>query len=123
MSFGAHADLQLLALLLSLGALLVLSTATSVPVPILLGAGGLALGFVPPLPRLELPPAIVLVAILPPLLYWTAFATSLRDLRVNVRPISLLAVGLVLATTIGVGVAAHAWIDDLSWAAAVTLGA
>src|SRR3954452_9124802 len=123
MSFGAHEDLQLLALLLSLGALLVLSTATSVPVPILLVIGGLALGFVPGVPHLELPPDIVLVAILPPLLYWTAFATSLRDLRVNVRPISLLAIGLVIATTVGVGVAAHAWIDGLSWAAAFTLGA
>src|SRR3954447_21391375 len=123
MSFGAHEDLQLLALLLSLGALLVLSTATSVPVPILLVIGGLALGFIPGLPRPELPPDTVLVAILPPLLYWTAFATSLRDLRVNVRSISLLAVGLVIVTTVGVGVAAHAWIDGLSWAAAFTLGA
>jgi len=123
MSFGAHEDLQLLALLLAFGALVVLSTPTSVPVPILLVIGGLALGFVPGLPHLELPPDVVLVAILPPLLYWTAFATSLRDLRVNVRPISLLAVGLVIATTIGVGAAAHAWIDDLSWAAAFTLGA
>ncbi len=123
MSFGAHEDLQLLALLLSLGALLVLSTTTSVPVPILLVLGGLALGFAPGVPHLELPPDIVLVAFLPPLLYWTAFATSLRDLRANVRPISLLAIGLVLATTFGVAAAAHAWIDNLSWAAAFTLGA
>src|SRR3954471_18269856 len=122
MSFGAHEDLQLLALLLSLGALLVLSTATSVPVPILLVIGGLALGFVPGVPHLELPPDVVLVAILPPLLYWTAVATSLRDLRRNVRPISLLAVGLVVATTCGVAVVAHEWID-LSWAQAFTLGA
>ncbi|HLM35413.1 MAG TPA: cation:proton antiporter, partial [Gaiellaceae bacterium] len=106
MSFGAHEDLQLLALLLAFGTLLVLSTATSVPVPILLVIGGLALGFMPGLPHLELPPDIVLVAILPPLLYWTAYATSLRDLRVNIRPISLLAIGLVIATTVGVGVAA-----------------
>src|SRR5215211_4618738 len=123
MSFGAHEDLQLLALLLAFGALVVLSTPTSVPVPILLVIGGLALGFVPGLPHLELPPDVVLVAILPPLLYWTAFATSLRDLRTNVRPISLLAVGLVVATTAGVALAAHAWIDNLSWAAAFTLGA
>src|SRR4051794_9750044 len=123
MSFGAHEDLQLLALLVSLGALLVLSTTTSVPVPILLVLGGLALGFLPGVPHVALPPDVVLVAILPPLLYWTAFATSLRDLRANLRPISLLAVGLVIATTVGVAVVAHAWIDDLSWAAAFTLGA
>jgi CPA1 family monovalent cation:H+ antiporter len=123
MSLGAHEEIQLLALLLALGGLLVLSTLTSAPVPILLVLGGLALGFVPWLPHLELPPDVVLVAVLPPLLYWTAFVTPLRDLRANVRPISLLAIGLVLATTIGVAVAAHAWVDDLSWAAAFTLGA
>src|SRR5215210_6482944 len=123
MTFGAHEDLQLLALLVSLGALLVLSTSTSVPVPILLVLGGLALGFGPGVPHLELPPDIVLVAILPPLLYWTAFATSLRDLRQNLRPISLLAVGLTAVTTVTVAAAAHAWIGGLSWAAAFTLGA
>jgi Na+/H+ antiporter len=123
MSFGAQDDLQLLALLLSFGVLLVLSTSTSVPVPILLVLGGLALGFAPGVPHVELAPDVVIVAILPPLLYWTAFATSLRDLRRNVRPISLLAIGLVLVTTVGVAVAAHTWIDDLSWAAAFTLGA
>jgi CPA1 family monovalent cation:H+ antiporter len=122
-TFGAHEDLQLLGLLLSFGTLLVLSTSTSVPVPILLVLGGLGLGFAPGVPQLALPPDIVLVAILPPLLYWTAFATSLRDLRANIRPISLLAVGLVLVTTVGVAVAAHEWIDGLSWAGAFTLGA
>src|SRR5918912_3562730 len=110
--FGAHEDLQLLGLLVALGALLVLSTATSVPVPILFVLGGLALGFAPGLPHVALPPDVVLVAILPPLLYWTAFATSLRDLRQNLRPISLLSVGLTAATTVTVAVAAHAWIDD-----------
>jgi Na+/H+ antiporter len=123
MEIGAHEEMQLLALLLAVGALLVLSTVTSVPVPILLVLGGLVLGFVPGLPHLELPPDVVLVAILPPLLYWTAFVTPLRDLRANVRPISLLAIGLVLATMVGVAVAAHEWVDDLSWAAAFTLGA
>src|SRR5881227_640491 len=99
LSFGAHEELQLLGLLVALGALLVLSTATRVPVPILFVLGGLARGFVPCLPHLLLPPAVVLVAILPPILSWTAFATSLRDLRQNLQPISLLAVGLVVATT------------------------
>src|ERR671935_2892650 len=122
MSFGAHDDLRLLGLLVAVGVLLVVSTASSVPLPILLVLGGLALGFVPGLPHVELAPDIVLVAILPPLLYWTAFATSLRDLRQNLRPISLLAVGLVVATTSGVAVVAHEWID-LSWAQAFTLGA
>ena len=47
----------------------------------------------PGLPQVQLPPDLVLVAILPPLLYSSAFFTGLRDLRANLRPISLLAVG------------------------------
>ena len=53
--------------------------------------GGLALGFVPGIPAFELPPELVLIGILPPLLYSSAFFTSLRDLRANARPIGLLA--------------------------------
>ena len=65
----------------------------------------------------------MLVAILPPLLYSAAFFTGLRDLRHNLRPISLLAFGLVVATTVGVALVAHAAVDRLSWAGAFTLGA
>ncbi len=122
MGLGSHDELQLFVLLVAFGGLLALSTLSSVPIPILLVLGGLVLGFVPGLPHIELPPEVVLVAILPPLLYWTAFATSLRDLRRNIRPISLLAVGLVLATTCGVAMVGHQWLD-LSWAEAFTLGA
>src|SRR5581483_6086455 len=85
--------------------------------------GGLVLGFVPGLPRLELPPDLVLVAILPPLLYSAAFFTGLRDLRQNLRPISLLAVGLVAATTCGVALVAHAVVPGMTWGSAFTLGA
>ena len=122
MSFSTHEELQLLLLLVAFGGLLALSTLSSVPIPILLVLGGLVLGFVPGLPHIELPPEVVLVAILPPLLYWTAFATSLRDLRRNIRPISLLAVGLVIVTTCTVAAITHQWLD-LSWAEAFTLGA
>jgi CPA1 family monovalent cation:H+ antiporter len=90
---------------------------------VLLVCGGLVLGFVPGLPHVELPPDLVLVAILPPLLYSSAFFTGLRDLRANLRPISLLAFGLVAATTLGVAVVAHAAVPRLSWAGAFTLGA
>ena len=123
MNFGAHADWQLLGLMAALGLLLALAPTLKLPVPVLLVLGGLGLGFVPGLPRVQLPPDIVLVAFLPPLLYSAAFFTSLRDLRTNVRPISLLALGLVAATTCGVAVVAHEFIHEFSWAAAFTLGA
>src|SRR5919206_1070909 len=107
MTLSAHDALLLLALLAAGAALLALAPLVRVPYPILLVLGGLALGFVPGIPRPALNPEIVLVAILPPLLYASAFFTSLRDLRRNVRPLSLLAVGLVLVTTVAVAAAAH----------------
>ena len=46
-------------------------------------------------------------------------AISVRTLR----PITLLAVGLVLATTAAVAVVAHIWLPGLGWAGAIALGA
>jgi CPA1 family monovalent cation:H+ antiporter len=104
-------------------AMLVLVPKLRIPYPILLVLGGLALGFVPGLPEIDLPPDLVLVGILPPLLYGAAFFTSLRDLRANIRPVGLLAVGLVLLTMVIVAAVAHAVVPGLPWAAAFVLGA
>jgi monovalent cation/hydrogen antiporter len=123
MHFTPHDELQLLALLAALGVLLAIAATRHLPVAILLVVGGLLLSFVPGLPQVQLAPDLVLVAVLPPLLYSAAFFTGLRDLRANLRPISLLAVGLVVATTCGVALVAHATIGSLSWAGAFTLGA
>src|SRR5947207_8844408 len=123
MSFPAHDALVLLALLAAGAALLALAPKLRIPYPILLVLGGLAVGFVPGIPTIELPPDVVLVAFLPPLLYASAFYTSLRDLRQNVVPISALAIGLVAATTVGVAVVAHAFIPHLGWGPAFVLGA
>jgi len=110
-------------LLVAVAALSVLARAIGVPYPILLVLGGLCLGFVPGLPDVELEPDVVLVLFLPPLLYVSAFFTSLRDLRYDLRGISLLAVGLVLATASTIAVIAHEAIEGMSWAVAFTLGA
>jgi monovalent cation/hydrogen antiporter len=115
--------LQLLGLLIGVGALLVLAPITRIPYPILMVLGGLVLSFTPGLPDFELPPELVLVAFLPPLLYSSAFFTSLRDFRANWRPIGLLSIGLVGVTTMGVAVVAHAVVDGLPWSAAFVLGA
>jgi monovalent cation/hydrogen antiporter len=122
LGFGAQEELQLLLLLVSGAALLILSGPLRVPYPILLVLGGLLLGFAPGVPTVTMPPDVVLIGILPPLIYVTAFNTGLRELRHNLRPISLLAFGLVGLTTAGVAVAAH-WATDLSWPMAFVLGA
>jgi monovalent cation/hydrogen antiporter len=113
----------LLALMVAVAGLSVLARVVRVPYPILLVIGGLALGFVPGMPEVELPPELVLVAFLPPLLYWAGFFSSPRDLRADARAISLAAVGLVLATAVAVAAVAHAVVDGMSWAVAFALGA
>src|SRR6266571_3001651 len=116
-------ELLLLVLMVAVGGLSVLAGAVRVPYPIVLVLGGLVLGFVPGAPRAELQPELVLVLFLPPLLYQAAFFASPRDLRADARVITLLAVGLVLATMSAVAVAAHALVGGLGWAAAFALGA
>ena len=97
-----------LILLVAVAALATLAKRIKVPYPILLVLGGLALGFVPGLPRVELHPEVVFFLFLPPLLYVSAIFTSWRDFRAKLRPISLLAVGLVLMTTCLVAVVGSA---------------
>jgi monovalent cation/hydrogen antiporter len=114
---------QLLALMIAVAGLSVLARMVRVPYPILLVLGGLVLGFAPGMPTVELPPELVLVAFLPPLLYWAGFFSSPRDLRADARAISTAAIGLVLATTVAVAAVAHAMVDGLGWPAAFALGA
>ena len=113
----------LLALMVAVAGLSVLARVVRVPYPILLVLGGLVLGFLPGMPAVELPPELVLVAFLPPLLYWAGFFASPRDLRADARAISMSAVGLVLATTAAVAVTAHAMVEGMTWPAAFALGA
>lgn len=115
-------EVVLLVLLAGAIALVVLANRVAIPYPILLVIGGLALGVVPGLPDVTLEPDLVLLIFLPPLLYAAAFFSSLRELKANLRPISLLAIGLVLATTATVAVVAHE-VVGLPWEAAFVLGA
>ena len=116
-------ELILISLLVAVAGLAAASRAIGVPYPIVLVLGGLVMGFLPGLPDAVLEPELVLVVFLPPLLYSAAFFANLRDLRADLRSISLLAIGLVIATAASVAVAAHALIDGLPWAAAFALGA
>jgi len=113
----------ILGLLLVVAALAVVAQRLAVPYPILLVIGGLVLGFIPGLPHVELNPELVFVLFLPPLLNSAAWYTSWRDFRFNLRPILLLAIGLVLATTFAVAAVAHLAIDGVTWATGFVLGA
>jgi Na+/H+ antiporter len=111
-----------LALFVLVAGLNVLAQHLSIPYPIVLVLGGLAVGAIPGLPHIELNPNLVLVLFLPPLLYSAGIFADLRALRANLRPILLLSIGLVLVTTTVVALAAHAVIG-MSWALAFALGA
>lgn len=117
-----HLEIVVLGLLVAVAGLALLARVLRVPYPIFLVVGGLVIGFVPGVPDIELEPDLVLLIFLPPLLYAAAFFSSLRDLRANVRPISLLSIGLVVATTLAVAATAH-WAIGLSWPVAFVLGA
>lgn len=93
------------------------------PYPSLLALGGLILAVLPGLPDVEIAPDLVLQVFLPPLLFSTGWRLSWREFVRNLRPIAILAVGLVLFTTIGVGVAAHWLAPELPLGAAFVLGA
>jgi monovalent cation/hydrogen antiporter len=116
-------EFVLVSLLVAVAGLGAAARAVNIPYPIVLVVGGLALGFIPGLPDIELAPELVLVIFLPPLLYSAAFFANLHDLRTNLRPITLQAVGLVLFTMCAVAVVIKALVPDMPWAAAFTLGA
>ncbi len=119
---AGHPELVVLLVLVAVAALLALSQRVRVPYPILLVIGGALLGLVPGVPEIELEPEAVLLGVLPPLLYYAGYLSSLRELRDNARPLTLLATGLVLLTATLVAVLFHT-VLGLDWAVAFTLGA
>jgi len=94
-----------------------------IPSPILQVLAGVAIGFIPGTTLPPLDPEIVFFVFLPPILWAAAYFTSLREFKANRRPIALLAVGLVLATTAAIALVARWLFPDLPWAVAVALGA
>ncbi len=113
----------LVALLVTIVPLVALAKRVNISYPIVLVVAGLFLGFVPGLPKIQLDPNVVLLIFLPPLLYWESITAPTDVMLENAGQIGLLAIGLVVATTIAVAGVAHAVIPGMSWAAAFVLGA
>ena len=91
--------------------------------PLLLLVVGLVVSFVPGVLEIELDHRLVLVGVLPPLLYVAALQTSIPAFRFNLRPILLLAVGLVIVTAVVIGFVVHALVPAVPLWAALALGA
>ncbi len=114
---------EILGLVVVVAAVAALGRRVTVAGPILLVLVGFVLSYVPGVPEYSIDPSVVLLLFLPPLLYAAAWRTSNRSLRANLRPIALLSVGLVLFTTLVVGLVAWAVIPGLPLAAGLALGA
>jgi CPA1 family monovalent cation:H+ antiporter len=91
------------------------------PAPTLMFLAGAVLALLPTTARVELPPELVLVVLLPIILYWEAYSTSIAQLRRYWRPVLLLGVPLVIGTAAVTAVVAHAF--GFAWTAAWILGA
>jgi Na+/H+ antiporter len=111
-----------LAILVAIAILFEIARRIGVPYPTLFVLGGLALAFLPGLPRIALEPDLVLLVFLPPLLFTAAVGTPIRELRSNLAPIIRLSFGLVLVTMAVVAAAMHLAIG-LDWPAAFAFGA
>jgi monovalent cation/hydrogen antiporter len=94
-----------------------------VPAPVLLALAGFLVALTPGITIKRLDPSLILVLFLPPLLYSDAFDTSWVDFRRWLRPILMLAVGLVAVVIAVVGVLTKHLLPELPWAACFTLGA
>lgn len=114
-----------LLLLLLLGAVVTvpLGDRLGLPAPVLMTLAGVGMAFLSFVPNVDIPPEIILPALLPPLLYASVQRTSWRQFAANKRPIFLLAVALVFLTTAAVAAVANAIVPGLPLAGAVALGA
>ncbi|HEX4242846.1 MAG TPA: Na+/H+ antiporter [Steroidobacteraceae bacterium] len=113
----------ILLLLAATAGLRLIADRAHIPLPTLLVIGGLCLALIPGLPQVTLDPHAIFLIFIPPLLFWAAINSSLRDLVRNLRSITLLAVVMVVATTFIVAYAAHALLPQLPLAVCFVLGA
>lgn len=117
-------DIEVLIALVAAAAVLVrFADIVQIPYPIVLVLGGLAIGFVPGGPELDLEPEVIFLVFLPPLLQSAGFYSSPQELRAELGSITWLILGLSLVTMVAVAVAAQTVIPQMSWPEAFVLGA
>ncbi len=109
---------------------LVLTTAGGVlarwvplPLPIFLVVVGGAASFLPGFDSVSVDPEVFLLLFIPPLLFADARVLPRRDLLKVLRPVLLLALGLVVLTVVAVGYFIHWLVPAIPLAVAFTLGA
>ncbi len=112
----------ILCLLVAVAALATLARRLHIAEPIPFVLGGLALGFIPAIADVEFPPEAVFLLFIPPLVYLGAYLTPWREFKNNIRPILMLAIGLVITTIFAVAVVAKAVVNEpIPWSVAFVL--
>lgn len=124
MGYAIHnIELTLLVLVVLVAFLAVVARWLKTPYPIILVLGGLALSFFRFVPHISLNPTVVFLVILPPLVFASALNTPWREFRYNLVSISMLGLGLVAFTVVGVAIFAHLFIRGFDWRVGAVLGA
>ncbi|MDI1336153.1 MAG: Na+/H+ antiporter [Lacunisphaera sp.] len=93
------------------------------PMPITYVVGASAAAFWLHFPRVVLNPEFFFLCFVPPLLFSDGWLMPLRDFMTARRPILTLAIGLVIFTTVAIGLVAHWLVPGLPLAMAFALGA
>lgn len=117
-------SLQTIFILLFAAVLLVgIAQKIHIAYPIALVLGGAFIGFIPGLPAISFEPDLILLIVLPPILYYASFGISFRGFQKNWKDIFSLALGLVVFTTLVVGIIFKWMFPEFSWALAFAFGA
>lgn len=96
---------------------------TPLPLPILLVVVGVVASFLPGLDAIVVDPELFLLLFIPPILFADAWVLPRRDFVTTLKPVLLLALGLVVLTVVAVGYVMHWLIPSMPLAAAFVLGA
>ncbi len=116
-------ELTLIALVLGSLAVTALCRRYGLSAPLVLVVAGLLASLAPGIVEVTFDPNVVMLLVLTPLLYSAGLGSSYAGIRANLRPIGLLAVGLVAFTTVVVGFVAWWVVPGLTLPAGLVLGA
>ena len=96
---------------------------TPLSLPMVLVLVGVAASFLPPFADLKVDPELFLLLFIPPILFADAWSLPRRDFVRTLRPVLLLALGLVALTVVSIGYLMHWLVPAMPLAVAFTLGA
>lgn len=97
---------------------------STIPTSLLLVIVGMILSFIPFFPPISINPKIVFNIFLPLLLYEaSAYTTTWKEIKTNIRPIALLSIGHVIFITFLVAITIHYLIPEFGWPLSIVLGA